>query len=171
MERVRVPLRQRPVDFILLAFFVVNLCFITYIVDIEQVIIRDPAHFSYPVWPPRFFVDLVHSYGSAHDPLLMARPPFWQMTIWIDVILFGPFYAFASYAFIRGREWIRVPAFVWAGMMMSNVLILLMEERFGAWRAPNFAYVAALNLPWLLLPFAVIARLARAHPFTRTAAT
>ena len=37
----------------------------------------------------------------------MARPPFWRMTIWIDVIFFGPFYLFAIYAFIRGRNWIR----------------------------------------------------------------
>ena len=88
-----VPLRDRKIDLLFLAFFVVNLFFITYIVDLEQLVIADPAHFSYPVWPPAPLIDLVHWYGSHYDPLLMARPPFWRMTIWIDVICFGPFYA------------------------------------------------------------------------------
>ena len=59
----------------MLAFFAVNLCFITYFVDIEQLTIPNPYHFTCPLWPPRFFVDMVHSYGNRYDPLLirMAR--------------------------------------------------------------------------------------------------
>ena len=121
--------------------------FITYIVDLEQVVIADPYHFSYPVWPPTPFVDLVHWYGSHYDPLLMARPPFWHMTIWIDLIFFGPFYLFALYAFVRGRDWIRVPALVWSGTMVANVLIILMDERYGVTPAPTFAIVVGGTLP------------------------
>jgi len=32
--------------------------------------------------------------------------------------------------------------------------------------APNFGIVLALNLPWLLLPFLTLIRVARNHPFT-----
>ena len=38
-ERVFIPLKERPVDWIILAFFVINLGFITYIVDLEQLVI------------------------------------------------------------------------------------------------------------------------------------
>src|SRR5260370_16089932 len=93
--RSRIPLRERRVDWILLVFFAVNLFFITYFVDIEQLTIANPHHFQYPLWPPRVIVDMVHRYGSANDPLLMARPAFWRMTIWIDVIWNGPFYVAA----------------------------------------------------------------------------
>jgi hypothetical protein len=164
-----VPLRERKVDIIFLAFLVVNLVLVTYIIDLEQIVIADPAHFTYPVWPPSPLVDLIHWYGNHYDPLLMSRPPFWRMTIWIDVIAFGPFYAAAIYAFIRGRDWIRVPALVWSGLMMANVLIILMDERYGVTPAPNFAFVVSLNLPWLLLPVAMIARMWRDHPFQRAA--
>ena len=165
-----VPLRERRIDLLFLAFFVVNLGFITYIVDLEQVVIADPHNFSYPLWPPRPLVDLVHWYGNHYDPLLMARPPFWRMTIWIDVIAFGPFYAAAIYAFIRGRDWIRVPALVWSGLMLANVLIILMDERYGVTPAPNFGLVLAANLTWLLLPLAVVLRMRRDHPFHRAEA-
>ncbi|HEY7223829.1 MAG TPA: emopamil-binding family protein [Micromonosporaceae bacterium] len=166
----RAPLRQRKVDLIFLVFFLVNLCFVTYIVDVEQLIIADPTTFAYPLWPPAPLVDLIHSYGRTYDPLLMARPPFWRMTIWIDVLFFGPFYAFATYAFIRGRNWIRVPALVWSGTMLANVLIILMEEAYGVVPARNLAFVLAVNAPWLLMPVAMIWRMARDNPFTARSA-
>jgi hypothetical protein len=162
-----VPLRERKIDFLFLAFFVVNLGFITYIIDLEQIVIADPAHFTYPVWPPAPLIDLVHWYGNHYDPLLMARPPFWRMTIWIDVIAFGPFYAAAIYAFIRGRNWIRVPALVWSGVMLANVLIILMDERYGVTPAPTFGLVVAANALWLLMPVAMVLRLRRDNPFQR----
>src|SRR5437899_11297023 len=117
-----VPLRERKIDLLFLAFFVVNLGFITYIVDLEQIVIADPAHFTYPVWPPAPLIDLVHWYGNHYDPPLMARPPFWRMTIWIDVIAFGPFYAAAIYDFICRRGCLRVPGVALSGLSLAIVL-------------------------------------------------
>ena len=168
--RARVPLRARRTDLLFVAFFLLNASFITYVVDIEQLVIANPARFGYPWWPPAPLVDLVHWYGEHYDPLLIARPPFWRMTIWIDVLFFGPYYLAATYAFLRGRDWIRVPALVWSGTMAANVLIILMEERYGQWAAPHFGLVLALNAPWLLMPAATIWRMRREEPFTRAPA-
>jgi len=165
--RERVPLRQRRYDLIFVAFFVVNLGFVTYFVDIEQLTIADPTNFSYPAWPPHWAVDLVHWYGRRYDPLLMGRPQWWQMTIWIDVVYFGPFYLAAIVSFLRGVDRIRVPALVWSGMMLSNVIIILGEEWVGPLATPHRAMVFGANAPWLLLPLAVIWRMRRDRPFTR----
>jgi EXPERA (EXPanded EBP superfamily) len=169
-ERMVVPLRDRPVDWLILAFFVVNLGFITYIVDLEQLVIASRAHFSYPLWPPRPLVDLVHWWGDSFDPLQNARPAWWRATIWIDVLLFGPFYAAAIYAIVKGKEWIRIPAFFWAGMMFAIVTIIMFEELVGPFRSPAALTVASANLPWWLLPLFVTWRFAKSeHPFTRPA--
>ncbi len=164
-----VPLRERRVDLLFLAFLVVNAVLITYLIDLEQLVVADPAHFDYPLWPPGPVIDLVHWYGNHYDPLLLARPPFWRMTIWIDVLFFGPFYFFAIYAFSRGRDWIRVPALVWSGTMLANVLIILMEERYGVHATEHFGAVVAANATWLLMPLAMIWRMRRDHPFSRPA--
>lgn len=162
------PLAERRYDLAFIVFFAINLGFITYVVDLEQLVIPDPNHFTYPLWPPRPLVDLVHWWGRSFDPPLMAREPYWRATIWIDVIGFGPFYAFAIYAFIKGRDWIRVPAFVWAGLMLANVIILLFEEMRGPHATPRPGMILAANLPWLLFPPLVVARLARRErPFAR----
>jgi len=166
-ERVTIPLRERPLDWLILAFFIINLGFISYIVDLEQIVITSRAHFDYPVWPPKPLVDLVHWWGDTFDPLQNARPAFWRATIWIDALLFGPFYAFAIYAIIKGKEWIRAPAIFWGGMMFAIVTIILFEELFGLYRTPDIATVAAANLPWWLLPLFVTWRFGKSdHPFT-----
>jgi hypothetical protein len=36
------PISKRPVDIAIVIFFIINLLFITYIVDLEQLVIADP---------------------------------------------------------------------------------------------------------------------------------
>ncbi len=155
-----IPLKRRPLDIAILGFFLVNLLFITYVVDFEQLIIPDAAHFTYPLWPPRVAVDVIHWYGRTFDPVLIARPVWWKMTIVIDDVLFGPFYLVAIYAFIKGKNWIRIPSVWYSAMLFTNVAIILAEERFGAYATPQFPLVLALNLPWLLFPLVITARMA-----------
>jgi len=168
MEYKTIPFSQRRLDWIFVGFFLINLFFITYIVDIEQLIIPDPSHFQQPLWPPASMVKLIHAYGSNFDPLLMARPQWWKMTIWIDVLFYGPFYVLAIYAFVKGKDWIRIPTIFYSGMMFAGVFIILGEEFAGPRAAPNFPFVLALNLPWLLVPVFLTWRLRREHPFAQS---
>jgi emopamil binding protein len=169
MKTQTIPFSRRRVDWIFVVFFLINLFFITYIVDIEQLVIPDPSHFQQPVWPPASMVRLIHAYGSSFDPLLMARPQWWKMTIWIDVLFYGPFYVLAIYAFVKGKDWIRIPAIFYSGMMFADVFIILGDEFAGPHAAPNFPFVLALNLPWLLVPVFLTLRLRREHPFAQMA--
>lgn len=164
-----IPLAARPIDVAIIAFFLVNLLFITYVVDLEQLVIANPAHFTYPLWPPPPAVDLIHSYGRTFDPLLLARPAWWKMTIWIDDLFYGPFYVVAIYAFVKGKNWIRIPSVFYAGMLFATVVIILGEEKAGPYASPNFAVVLLANLPWLLFPLIIAARMFRSTaPFSGT---
>src|SRR5690242_16725662 len=107
------PLKRRPADILLLLFFFVSLFYVALIIDIEQLMIADPSNFAYPVWPPAFLVDHVHWYGNTFDPLQVARPAWWKACILHEMIFFVPFYPFAIYVFIKGRDWIRVPALLY----------------------------------------------------------
>ena len=166
--RELIPLKDRKIDILFLAFFIINLLFITYIVDFEQIVIRDPYNFTYPLWPPRFMVDLIHWWGNNFDPVLMARPAWWMATIWWDALFFGPFYAFAIYAFIKGKEWIRIPAIIYSSVMLSGVIVILSEEIWGMHASPKTGMVLMANVPWLLIPvLLLISMWKREHPFTR----
>ncbi len=86
-----IPLSQRRVDIIIVAFFLVNLLFVSYFIDTEQLVIAPPG----PV------IDAVHWWGNNFDPLLIARPVFFKVTIWLDNLLYGPFYLIAICAYIK----------------------------------------------------------------------
>jgi hypothetical protein len=74
MKRTPISFRSRRLDWLFVAFFVINFFFITYIVDLEQLVIPDPTQYRQPAWPPPAMLNIIHSYGSTYDPLLMARP-------------------------------------------------------------------------------------------------
>ena len=166
-----IPIRDRKkamkiIDIILIVFFVFNFIFITYMFDIEQLVVLNhhewgTSAFQYPGWPPDFFVDLNHWFGTNFDPALLDRPAWWRATIWIDVILFGPYYAVATYAFIKGKKWIRIPSIIWASVMLTNVTIILFSEFVDPAYAGNpYWWVVLLsNLLWILMPILVIARM------------
>jgi hypothetical protein len=166
-----IPLKQRPLDIAILVFLLINLLFITYIVDLESVVVPDPYAGEYPVWPPAPAVDVIHWYGDTYDPVLMARPVWWKATIWIDALLFGPFYVFAIYAYIKGKEWIRIPSIIYASILWTNVFIIMSEEIWGPHATPQLGWVLLANGPWAIFPLIIIARMWRGgeHPFTRAA--
>lgn len=165
-----VPIRERKLDYLFVGFFLLNLLFITPIVDMEQLMIDDPNDFDYPVWPPKPFVDLIHWYGSNFDPPLMARPAWWRATIWIDQLFFFPFYAAGIWSFIKGKDGIRNWCFIWASVMMTNVTIILFEETVGPHATDNLALVYLLNLPWFSIPIVLMWRMwSTTTPFTREA--
>jgi hypothetical protein len=164
------PLRKRPIDIVIIGFFLVNLLFVTYIVDFEQLAIPGPVdqvrnNFTYPVWPPAPFVDMVHWWARSFDPVILARPAWWKATIWLDAVLFGPFYLVGLYAFFRGREWIKLPAIVCSSILFTNVVIILSEEIWGVYASPALPIVLLANAPWFIFPFIIIARMASPHPF------
>jgi hypothetical protein len=163
-----IPLAKRRIDIILILFFLINLLFVSYVIDIEQIVIANPAHFSYPIWPPRPAVDAIHWWGNSFDPLLMARPVFFKVTIWLDNLLYGPFYLVAIYAYSKGKEWIRLPSIIYAVSMMSGVIMILSEEAFGQYHTSHLAIVIAANASWIIFPLIILFRLGlKEHPFTR----
>src|SRR5215469_207239 len=168
-----IPLSKRPLDIILVAFFAINLLFVSYLIDIEQLVIANPAHFTYPIWPPAPVIDAVHWWGRTFDRLLLARPVWFKVTIWLDNLLYGPFYAIAIYAFSKGKEWIRIPSIIYATMMLTGVIVILSEEAFGQYHASsaNLPIVVGANASWIIFPVIILLRMGLAeHPFTRQAA-
>jgi hypothetical protein len=165
--RKLIPLKKRPLDIGILSFFWINILFITYLIDLEQLVIADVNNFEYPLWPPPIIIDLVHWWGRNFDPALMAREPWWRATIWIDQLFFGPFYILAIYAFTKSKEWIRMPSIVYASMLLTNVIIILWEEILGQHASNSIGIVLMANAAWVIMPLLIIFRFRNnPHPFT-----
>ncbi len=99
------------------------------------------------------------------DHLFAAHPPFLQVRTGISAFLYGPFYAVLVYAFLRRANWIRLPALLYVGAMVVGVVEHFIWE-FGLGPPPdNLPLFLAFNLPYLIVPLLLGARMWRPRPF------
>ena len=173
-----IPLRERPCDWFFVVVFAI-FALASFLMDSVQLISRPDPHAQYFI--ARF---VYNTYGATVDPIVTASPRFLQVTGGgVSALLFGGCYLVLSYAFARGREWIRLPAVFFAGIIVMGMAVYLSVGVFGD--APLFriacgdAYTGfddkflnvpaglSLNLVHPLVALLLVARMWRAHPFTR----
>lgn len=158
------PLRRRGVDIffaIVFAVFVVT----SLISDLLPTVGVDFSHPS-----ANFFVNSNYWYAHDADPLFM-HPPVW-MRIVTGLSAFGylPFYVVLVVSLVRGWNGIQLPAVIYATMIVSLTgIVVFGVEFFGEapLRTQNPAKFLAFNLPYVLVPLALLIRMRRPLPFTR----
>ena len=169
-----IPLRERPRDWFFVVMFALfaSTCLLS---DTVNLVGRPDPHSGY-IW-----ARLLYNHGG--DSLLIANPRFVQITVgYVSALLYGAFYLVLIYAFVRGRDWIRLPAVFYAGMIvMSTGLYLgvgllgdapLFHMACGPDSGFDYKFVSptqslALNLPYPLVALLLVARMWRPQPFTR----
>ncbi|CAE7814651.1 unnamed protein product, partial [Symbiodinium sp. KB8] len=91
-----------------------------------------------------------------------------------------PFYVVATYAFMYERNWIRIPAVIWSGMMLGALPPVFLQELVGYTMAGEHqdhasqtpmgkAMFLAGYGGFLIVPVVVIARMWAGEPFPKRA--
>lgn len=93
------------------------------------------------------------------DPAFLDRPLWLRIVCGIDLFVFGPFYLLAVYAFWRARNWIRVPFFVMAGIIVYSTVVYFLWEILGESARANIPVVIAVNIPYSIVPIVAAVRL------------
>ncbi len=129
-----------------------------------------------------FFSDAVHALGWMHgegfwaesnrwyaqvagDRFFASDPAFLRVRTAISAFVYGPFYLVLVYAFVRGANWIRLPALLYVGAMTVGVVEFLAWEFALGLPPQNLPVFLAFNLPYLIVPLLLGARMWRPHPF------
>jgi hypothetical protein len=104
-------------------------------------------------------------YAKDTDLLLAANPSWVQLELWISTFVFAPFYVAAIYALVRGRDWIHVPAMLFASAMVYSLVLYLGAQFSAPYVSPNPAKILGANLPYALIAVAFAYRMRHARPF------
>ena len=160
------PLRQRPVDILIVGFYTISVLY--------GLLFSLPEALGIPVspdspWPPLRYL---YEWAVAEEPthLLQPLPIFLLSAVAIDGFIHSPFLCVMLYAFIVGKNWIRLPALVFAGSAITNMYYYFMATLLGDHPPPNTLYYLVFNLPWMLMPMLLIWRVRHEKPFGETAA-
>ena len=105
-------------------------------------------------------------YADGADPLLLANPIYLQVSTFISAFVFGSFYPILVFAFVTGRNGIRIPAICYVAAMTYGMAFFLSMEFLGPMPPTNLPWFFFWNLPYLLVPLALGYRMRRAHPFS-----
>ena len=89
-----------------------------------------------------------------------------QMMSGISAFIFGPFYLVMIYAFVRGLNWIRIPAWCWATAMLYSMVVHMTMEFVGPYPPTNVLLLLAIYAPYAALPIATAWRLRKHEPFS-----
>ena len=165
-----VPLPPRPdgplpplplADRLWMGWFVIGLA-IAFCIDFEQVLIADPAGYAAlrtkPAWPPPPCVAAIHWWGRHADPLVLARPTWYKVAIWLEILVQAPVYVLGLYAFARQRPWFRGPAVVYSLVLLTIMPIVLGEQLAGPHATPRPGLVLAVYAPWVVMPLLLLRR-------------
>ncbi|BCJ74775.1 hypothetical protein CS0771_43190 [Catellatospora sp. IY07-71] len=158
------PLRARRIDI----FFAVVFSAFTITSLIADLMPTLGFDFSEP--SDNFILNANHWYAHDTDPLFMNPPVWMRIVTGLSALVYMPFYVVLVYALLRGRNWIQLPAVIYATMISTITgIIVFGVEFFGEpqWQTPNPAKFLAFNLPYVLLPLLLLARMRKPEPFTR----
>lgn len=157
------PLRQRPVDWLLIFFFS---CAVLY-----GLLFSLPQGLGVPVaadspWPP---LRALHDWAVRVEPAHLDPPTSLIASALLDGFVHAPFGIVLVYALVTGAAWIRIPALVYVGSSVTNMFIYFTVTFFGAHPPLDLGVYLPLNLPWLLVPLLLAWRMRRPEPFSAPA--
>ena len=158
------PLRARPIDIVFAVFFtlfIVTSC----IADLVPTLGID---FSKP--DGTFLVDSNYWYARDADPLFMHPPVWMRIVTGLSAFVYMAFYLVLVPSLIKGWNWIQLPAVIYATMIAGVTgIIVFGVEFFGEpeFQTQNAVKFLAFNLPYVLVPIALLVRMRKPMPFTR----
>jgi hypothetical protein len=145
------PLSRRPLDYLFLAYFLLHLP-ISIGVDLQLIFPRE--HF------PLFLRTTLDGWvKDADDVLTGTAPLFYRVFVWIELFFHIPFFVAAIYAFVRGKEWIRLPTIIYATEVLTSMAVVIAES----WDRSHAPLQTKLKLQsvlaiWCILPLMLLVR-------------
>lgn len=140
------PLRQRPLDLLLIAFFVVSVLY--------GFLFSLPEGLGVPVapdspWPP---LQALHGWAVAEEPAHLDPPPNLIAALLFDGFFQAPVLVFIIIGLARLRHWVKPLGLFYAGAAVTNMFFYFVQTFLGPHAPPNVGYYLAFNLPWLIAP-------------------
>lgn len=162
--RANLTLRERRIDI----FFAVVFAAFTITSIISDLLPTVGVDFSHP--STNFFVQSNYWYAHDADPLFMNPPDWMRIVTGLSAFVYMPFYVVLVVCLLTGRNWVQLPAVIYATMIVSLTgIVVFGVEFFGepALRTHNPAKFLVFNLPYVLVPLILLIRMRKPFPFTR----
>ncbi|KAJ7563294.1 hypothetical protein O6H91_03G104900 [Diphasiastrum complanatum] len=143
------PISKRPVDVLLVAFFVIN---VPILLLIDAQVVLPPSLF------PHFLRSLVKWHvQSSGDFLVGDKPSFFRGLVLCEIVVALPLLLSNAYAFYYGKQWGRMSGIIY-GVYTAATMVPILSEIYYA-LIPGKSKLYICYVPYLVIPIFVIIRL------------
>jgi hypothetical protein len=106
-------------------------------------------------------------YARSFDPVFLDTPLWLRIMCTIDGYVFGAFYPVFIYAFVRGRNWVRIPALLYGSAIVYSTVVYFAWEFLDAAnrQSANLPAVVIVNIPYTIVPLLLMWRVRHPAPF------
>jgi hypothetical protein len=118
-------------------------------------------------WPP---LRALYDWAVAEEAAHLDPPPNLIAACLFDGFFQAPVLLFVMIGLIRLRAWLRPLGLLYAGAATTNMFFYFTQTFLGPHPPPNVAYYLAFNLPWLIAPVALGARVVLDNDLARASA-
>ena len=147
-----IPIYRRPLDLALALFFSVSVLY-GFLFSLPEGI-GVPVSADSP-WPP---LRALHGWAIVEEPAHLDPPPNLIAACLFDGFFQAPVLLFVMIGLFKLRPWLRPLGLVYAGAATTNMFFYFMQTFLGDHPPDNTAYYLAFNLPWLIAPMVLGAR-------------
>ena len=150
---------RRPLDLGLILFFSISVLY--------GFLFSLPEGLGVPVtadspWPP---LRSLYGWAVAQEPAHLDPPASLITSCLFDGLFKAPFLTVLIYALVTRKEWIRLPAMIYAGAAVTNMFYYFSQTFLGPDPPLNLGTYLVFNLPWLIAPMILALRMRRPAPF------
>ena len=158
-----IPITRRPFDLALVCFFSISVLY--------GFLFSLPEGLGVPVapdspWPP---LRLLYDWAVAEEPAHLNPPANLIAACLFDGFFQAPALLFIMLGLIRPRPWLKTLGLIYAGAATTNMFFYFTQTFLGPHPPPNTLYYLAFNLPWLIAPMLLGARLVWGRPILEMA--
>jgi EXPERA (EXPanded EBP superfamily) len=148
----RLPIHRRPFDLALALFFSVSVLY--------GFLFSLPEGIGVPVapdspWPP---LRSLYEWAVAQEPAHLDPPPNLIAACLFDGFFQAPALLFVIAGLVRLASWLRPLGLVYAGAAVTNMFFYFVQTFLGPHPPLNTVYYLVFNLPWLIAPALLGAR-------------
>jgi hypothetical protein len=152
------PLRRRPLDCLLAAFFAISMLY--------GLLFSLPEGLGVPVapdspWPP---LRSLHAWAVAQEPAHLDPPPALIASCLFDGFFQAPILLVILVGLLRLSPWLRGVSLFYAGAAVTNMFFYFFQTFAGPHPPPSLGTYLAFNLPWLFAPIALALRVLPLRP-------
>eukprot|EP00879_Flechtneria_rotunda_P005752 GHRR01006053.1.p1 GENE.GHRR01006053.1~~GHRR01006053.1.p1 ORF type:complete len:169 (+),score=7.73 GHRR01006053.1:597-1103(+) len=141
----------RPWDLLCVCWFLAHIP-MTILFDAQSIM---PAHVL-TTWPQPL-KDVLQWHIRTNGDYLVRDNPIWFVAfVWCEVAIQLPFFLIASYAYLVGRNWIRIPAIMYGVHAATTVVPMLADFWYGQGRhSPQKELLCLIYGTYLVFPMLI----------------